>query len=61
MGADRRRIVVEGPVLESLISTYAALDRYDDAKRLFDSIDGPTDIACLRAMLFSCSQASPPE
>lgn len=61
MGTNHRRIGVGGPVLESLICAYAGLSRYDDAKRVFDSIDGPTDVACLRAMLFACSQASPPE
>jgi pentatricopeptide repeat domain-containing protein 1 len=61
MGANHRRSGVGGPVLESLIFAYAGLGRYDDAKRVFDSIEGPTDVASLRAMLFACSQASPPE
>jgi pentatricopeptide repeat domain-containing protein 1 len=61
MGANHRRTGVGGSVLESLICAYAGLGRYDDAKRVFDSIEGPTDVALLRAMLFACSQASPPE
>jgi len=59
-GVDPRRVEVEGPGIELLISAYGALGRYDEAKGVFDSIQGQPDIPCLRAMLFACSRASPP-
>ena len=59
MGPNEWKTSVGGPVIEALISTYGALGMYEDARRVFESIEGPCDAACLRAVLFACSQASP--
>ena len=51
---------IGGPVYEELISTYASLDKFDDAFRVFEGINGRVDVSCLRAMLVACGKASPP-
>jgi pentatricopeptide repeat protein len=55
-----RRVLVGGSVLESLITSYGALMHFDEAEAVFNSIAGTSDASCLRAILFACSQASPP-
>jgi pentatricopeptide repeat domain-containing protein 1 len=59
--ANDRRVDVSGPIMASLISTYGSLRRFEDARRVFLTIEGPVDAACLRAILFACSTASPPQ
>jgi pentatricopeptide repeat domain-containing protein 1 len=54
-----RTVTVGGPILETLISTYGSLGLYSEARSVFDSIQGPVDAPCLRAILFACSTASP--
>ena len=61
MGSEHRRVAVGGRILEALISTYGLLGFVDEALRSFESINGPSDADCLRAVLFACSQSSPPE
>ena len=61
MSPDHRRVAVGGRILEALISTYGLLGYFGEALTVFESVNGPTDADCLRAVLFACSQSSPPE
>jgi len=61
MGLRHRQASIGGRVLEALISTYGLLGHFEEAQQVFDSINGPADAECLRAILFACSQAHPPE
>ena len=53
------RLGVGGPIIKSLILAYATSKRYDDAKRVFESIVGEKDVQATSAMLFACSKAVP--
>ena len=61
MGSRDRQVKVGGHLLEALIKTYGALGHFDEATEVFDSISGLSNSACLRAILFACSAADPPE
>jgi pentatricopeptide repeat protein len=61
MAKEDRQVDHGGQILESLIISYAAVGHFDAAKRVFDSIEGSSDAANLRAMLLACSTSSPPE
>lgn len=61
MKAEQRQASVGGRILESLILAYGTLGLYEEAKSVFDSINGPPGLGCIRAILFACSQANPPE
>jgi pentatricopeptide repeat protein len=61
MDSRDRQVKVGGHLLESLIQTYGALEHFDEAMGVFDSITGLSNSACLRAILFACSAAEPPE
>lgn len=54
------RASVGGPIFETLIRQYGAGGKYVEARRVFDSIEGPVDANCLRAMLYACSAGEPP-
>jgi pentatricopeptide repeat domain-containing protein 1 len=53
-------IDVVGPVFEALIATYGSMGKFNDALEVFDSIQGPSDAPCLRAITYACSVATPP-
>lgn len=61
MDVQQRQVVVGGRIIEALISAYGLLGHFEEAMTVFNSITGPSDAECLRAILFACSQASPPE
>ena len=61
MDSRDRQVKVGGHLLEALIQTYGALGHFDEAMNVFDSISGLSNSACLRAVLFACSAAEPPE
>ena len=61
MDSRDRQAKVGGHLLEALIQTYGALGHFDEAMNVFDSISGLSNSACLRAVLFACSAAEPPE
>ena len=61
MDSRDRQVKVGGHLLDALIQTYGALGHFDEALEVFDSISGISDSACLRAILFACSAAEPPE
>lgn len=61
MGPKEWRAAVGGPIIELLITTYGSLGCFADAKRVYDSIQGPCDASLLRAILFACSFVHPPE
>ena len=61
MTASERKAAVSGPILSDLIASYGSMGDYDKALSVFESIEGPSNAACLRAVLFACSNASPPE
>ena len=54
-----RSVDISGPVTEALIRAYGQEGSYEKAKLVFDSIEGPTDGSCLRAVLFACAKAEP--
>ena len=54
-----RYVEVGGMIIESLINEYCTMGAYDDAKRVFDMIQGPCNGQCLRAILFACAKALP--
>lgn len=45
--------------MEALINEYCTMGAYDDAKRVFDMIQGACNGQCLRAILFACARAHP--
>ena len=49
-----------GPLSEALLFSLGSLGNFEKAKEIFDSIEGTCDAPNLRAMLFACSNASPP-
>lgn len=49
-----------GAVLEALIRQYGSDSRYEDASRVFEMIQGPSDSYCQRAILYACSASVPP-
>jgi len=53
-----RRAVMSGPVYTSLIKAYGELNDFDEAFRVFDSIDR-ANAQILSSMLFVCSAVSP--
>ena len=55
MSNQERRLYLGGPIIKSLILAYANAKQYDDAKRVFESIVGMTDIQAISAMLYACS------
>lgn len=55
------KVQICGPILDTLIQDFGSLGMYQEARYVFDSIKGPIDAACLRAMMFACSMESPPE
>lgn len=57
-GADRF-VEIGGPVIEALISEYGRFGFYENATRVFESINGPCNAACLRAILGACATAEP--
>jgi pentatricopeptide repeat domain-containing protein 1 len=57
--ASQWTVALAGPILEVALNTYGALGMYADARSIYDSIQGPADAACLRAILFACSTAQP--
>jgi pentatricopeptide repeat protein len=59
MDASDRSADVGGPVMEALIKVYGQMGSYEEAKRIFDMIEGPSNGPCLRAILFACSTAHP--
>lgn len=59
MEGSERFTDVGGTVIEALIKAYGKAGSYSDAKRVFDSIEGPTDSASLRAILLACAKAEP--
>lgn len=61
MASRDRQIKVGGHLLEALIQTYGVLGHFNEAMNVFDSITGLSNSACLRAILFACSAADPPE
>lgn len=61
MGSEQRRAAVGGRIIEALISTYGVLGHFEEAMKVYESITGPSDAECLRAILFACSQSHPPE
>ena len=61
MGSRERQVDVGGRVIEALIAAYGSLGHFDEAMNAFESIKGPSDAECLRAILFACSLANPPE
>lgn len=61
MGKRERRVEVGGPILKLLIAAYGKLEHFQESLSVFNSIVGPCDVGCLRAILFACAQANPPE
>ena len=61
MDSRDRQVNVGGHLFEALIQTYGALGHFDEAMKVFDSITGLSNSACLRSILFACSAAEPPE
>jgi pentatricopeptide repeat domain-containing protein 1 len=61
MGPLERRAHVGGRLLEALILAYGGLGHFEEAMSVFESIKGPCNAECLRAILFACSFAEPPE
>eukprot|EP00547_Thalassionema_nitzschioides_P007075 CAMPEP_0194208298 /NCGR_PEP_ID=MMETSP0156-20130528/6783_1 /TAXON_ID=33649 /ORGANISM="Thalassionema nitzschioides, Strain L26-B" /LENGTH=989 /DNA_ID=CAMNT_0038935231 /DNA_START=298 /DNA_END=3267 /DNA_ORIENTATION=+ len=57
MDKDEFSVETAGRVLESLIYAYGTSDRFNDALRTFNKIQGPTNGPCLRAMMSSCALA----
>ena len=54
-------VAIGGPIFQSLIRNYGSMDistSYQAARRVFDSIVGPSDDGCLSAMLKVCSQST---
>jgi len=45
-----------GPLLATLIRAYGSCGLYNKAKKVFRLIRGPTDEACLSAMLYACAK-----
>ena len=60
MKSSHRKVEIGGPILELLITAYGALGHYEEAFMIFNSITGPANAGCLRAILFACSAADPP-
>ena len=54
-----RHVKMSGPIIESLIQSYGSIGKYQDAIRVFQSIEGTTDEPCLSAILYVCSIATP--
>lgn len=61
MDGSARSIDIGGPIMEALITSYGKLGHYDEAKMIYNSINGPVNAGCLRAILSACSEADPPE
>lgn len=61
MGPRERQVNVGGRVIEALILAYGALGHFEEAMSVFESIKGPADAECLRAILVACNLADPPE
>jgi pentatricopeptide repeat protein len=60
MNADQRTADVGGPIIEGVIQGLGVLNRFDEALETFESVVGPSDARCLRAILSTCSIVSPP-
>lgn len=56
-----RHVDVGGRLIEAIIGAYGVLGHFDEAMSVFASIQGPSDSECLRAILFACSFADPPQ
>ena len=54
-----RFVDVGGSVIEALINEYGQTGCYANATRVFESINGPCNGACLRAILKACATADP--
>jgi pentatricopeptide repeat protein len=61
MDSHDRQVAIGGRLLEAMIQTYGALGHFDEAKQVYESISGISNAECLRAVLFACSVAEPPE
>uniref|UniRef100_A0A7S4IIR1 Smr domain-containing protein n=1 Tax=Odontella aurita TaxID=265563 RepID=A0A7S4IIR1_9STRA len=59
MSPSERRSKTGGPVLASLVRSYGILRNYDDARRIYDAVQGPVDAPCLTSMLYACWRARP--
>lgn len=59
MDANDRFVNIGGAVMEALISEYGRLGCYANASCVFQSINGPSDGACLQAVLRACIAADP--
>jgi pentatricopeptide repeat protein len=61
MDRPTRALPIGGPIIEAIITSYGKLGHYEEAKMIYNSIIGPINAGCLRAILFACSVADPPE
>jgi pentatricopeptide repeat protein len=61
MDSHDRQMKIGSRILETLIQTYGALGHVHEAIHVFESISGLSDCACLRAIVFACSNSDPPE
>jgi len=53
-----RRAIISGPIYDSLIRAYGKLNDFDNALRIFESLDR-TNAQILSSMLFVCSTVNP--
>jgi pentatricopeptide repeat domain-containing protein 1 len=60
MSVDQKAAEVGGPIVDALIQGLGLSERFDDALETFESIAGPADARCLRAILSACSTVHPP-
>ena len=59
MDPEDRYVEIGGSIIEALIKEYCRMGSYDNAKGVFDMIQGPCNGQCLRAMLLACARARP--
>ena len=60
MKVDDKHVSIGGRLVETYIFALGIERRYEDAKIVFESIQGASDAPILRSILFACSNAEPP-
>lgn len=55
-----KHVSMGGQLIENLVFALGSQGRIEDAKKAFESLEGPSDAPNLRAMLFACSNSNPP-